>query len=422
VHNLRLLMNEVFGEENFFGNFQWRRRQRADNRNQSNVSPDHEYIISYAKREDATLKGVNIDTNKYENPDNDLRGPWSSIDLSGLATASQRPNLHYDIVDPNTGNIYPPNPSRGWSKSKKRVQNMIVDGRILFPKSPTGRPREKKFLQDLLTTITGFSTCLDSKKVGYTTNGTREVSNIFNGKYFDFPKPSALIRIFIEQSTKANETDIVLDFFAGSCTTAHAVLALNKEDGGNRKFICVQLPEKCDEKSEAFKAGYNTIADIGKERIRRVIKKIKGEQEGKLDFEGRVERQDLGFKVFKLRESNFKIWRSKIDTEAELVEQLQLHLEPLDEHAKTEGILYELLLKSGVTLTTKIENKDGYILADNNEMALILEKADDKIIKKVIAEKLKKVIILDRLFNNNDQLKTNTALQMKDAGIEFKAV
>ena len=182
----------------------------------------------------------------------------------------------------------------------------------------------------------------------------------------------------------------------------------------------VQLPEKCDEKSEAFKAGYKTIAEIGKERIRRVIKKIKEEQDGKLDFgDGK---QDLGFKVFKLRGSNFKIWRSKIETEAELVKQLQHHLEPLDEHAKTEDVLYELLLKSGIPLTAKIEDKGGYCLANDCEIALMLEKVDEDIIKKVIAENPNKVIILDRLFNDNDQLKTNTALQMKDAGVEFKVV
>jgi len=422
VHNLRLMMNEVFGEENFFGNFQWRRRQRADSRNQSNVSTDHEYIIAYAKSEKATLKGINIDTEKYENPDNDFRGPWASIDLSGLATASQRPNLHYDIIDPNTGNIYPPNPSRGWSKSKENVQKMIAEGRVLFPKLPTGRPREKKFLRDLLTTITGFSTCLDSKEVGYTTNGTREVTDIFNGKYFDFPKPSALIRTFVEQSTQSNDNDVILDFFSGSCTTAHAVLDLNKEDGGNRKFICVQLSEKCDESSEAFMSSYKTIAEIGKERIRRVIKNIKTEQEDKLDFGGSAGKQDLGFKVFKLQESNFKIWRSNIGTEEELIEQLQQHLKPLDEHAKTEDVIYELLLKSGVPLTARIEKKNGYILVNDKEIALMLEKADDKIIKKIIFAKPRKVITLDRLFKNNDRLKTNTALQMKDAEIEFKTI
>jgi len=299
---------------------------------------------------------------------------------------------------------------------------MIGEGRILFPKNPSGRPREKKFLNDLLTTITGFSTCLDSKVVGYTTNGTREVTEIFKGKYFDFPKPSTLIKVFIEQASSINSQDIILDFFAGSCTTAHAVLELNREDGGNRKFICVQLPEKCDENTEAYKAGYSTIAEIGKERIRRVIRKISDDQSGKLDLDGRAASQDLGFKVFKLRESNFKIWRTAIETEEDLVAQMQQHLEPLDEHAKIEDILYELLLKAGVPLTADIRAEEGFLLANNGEIALALERADEDVIKKILAMKPQKVFTLDRLFKQNDKLKTNTALQMKDAGIEFKVI
>ena len=244
---------------------------------------------------------------------------------------------------------------------------------------------------------------------------------LFNdGKVFDHPKPVELIQRMI-QLISLDSSDIVLDFFAGSCTTAHAVLALNKEDSGNRKFICVQLPEKCDENTEAFKAGYKTIAEIGKERIRRVIKKIKEEQDGKLDLDGNGDR-DLGFKVFKLKESNFKIWRSNIETEEELVAQMQRHIEPLDERAKTEDVLYELLIKSGVPLTAKIKEQNGYILVNDSEIALMLEKVDDKTISSIIAAKPQKVFTLDRLFKNNDKLKTNTALQMKDAGIEFKAI
>jgi DNA methylase. len=263
----------------------------------------------------------------------------------------------------------------------------------------------------------------------YTEKGQKSFNTLFKskGKIFQSPKSPELLSQLLKTSTMAD--DIILDFFSGSCTTAHAILDLNNEDAstgsaqaGNRKFICVQFPEKCDENSEAFKAGYKTIAEIGKERIRRVIKKIKEEQKGKLDLDGRAGKQDLGFKVFKLQESNFKIWRSRIESEEELVKQLQRHLEPLDENAKTEDVLYELLLKSGIPLTAKIEEKNGYILVNDKEIALLLEKVDEKIVKKVIADKPRKVITLDRLFKNNDRLKTNTALQMKDAGIEFKAV
>jgi adenine-specific DNA-methyltransferase len=271
----------------------------------------------------------------------------------------------------------------------------------------SGKERERK-----------FKTIWDDKEFN-TQNGTQEVKSIIKCDAIPYPKPVALLKSITGMGSEEN--DIILDFFSGSSTTAHAVLEQNKKDGGNRKFICVQLPEKCDVDSEAFKAGYKTIAEIGKERIRRVIKKNQEEQDDKLDLDGNGDR-DFGFKVFKLKESNFKIWRSNIETEEELVAQMQKHLEPLDETAKAEDVLYELLIKSGVQLTAKIKDQNGYILVNDNEIALMLEKTDDKIIKKIIAAKPQKVFTLDRLFKNNDKLKTNTALQMKDASIEFKVI
>ncbi len=176
-------------------------------------------------------------------------------------------------------------------------------------------------------------------------------------------------------------------------------------------------------KSDAFRVlQSSSITEIGKERICRVIEKIKADKQTKLDVDGATGKQDLGFKVFKLQQSNFKIWRSDVKTEEELYTQLKLHTDPVDENAKIENILYELLLKSGVPLTARIEEKDGYYLVNDDEIALILKKIDESIIKAVISEKPKNVITLDRLFKNNDQLKTNTALLMKDVGIEFKAV
>lgn len=347
AHNLRKVCDELFGIENLFGIFQWRRRQRADNRNQSRVSPDHEYIVAYSKSGTAILQGTKIDLDKYNNPDNDPRGPWASIDLSGLATATQRPNLHYDIVDPDTGISYPPNPSRGWSKSKENVLKMIEEGRILFPKLPTGRPREKKFVKDLQSNVTGFSTCLDSKVVGYTTNGTREVNELIGGKFFDFPKPVNLLKDLLSQATGFN--DIVLDFFAGSATTAHAVMQLNAEDGGNRKFIMVQLPEPCDEKSEAFKAGYRTIAEISKERIRRAGKKI---------LEGQCHEswnKDIGFRVLKVDSSNMADVYYTPDAINQ--QQLSLFTDNIKPGRHPEDLLFQVLLDWGVDLTLPIRQK-----------------------------------------------------------------
>ena len=363
AHNLRKICDELFGIENLFGIFQWRRRQRADNRNQSRVSPDHEYIAAYSKSGTAILRGTEIDLSKYSNPDNDPRGPWASIDLSGLATATQRPNLHYDIIDPNTGISYPPNPSRGWSKSKENVLKMIEERLILFPKSPSGRPREKKFVKDLQSNVTGFSTCLDSKAVGYTTNGTREVTELIGGKYFDFPKPVNLLKDILIQVTKFN--DIVLDFFAGSATTAHAVMQLNAEDGGNRKFIMVQLPELCDEKSEAFKAGYKTIAEISKERIRRAGKKV---------LEGECHegwRKDIGFRAFKIDSSNMvDVYYTPDALEQG---QLEFFIDNIKPDRTPEDLLFQVLLDWGIDLSFPIRKtvitteKTEHTEKDNNK-------------------------------------------------------
>jgi adenine-specific DNA-methyltransferase len=448
VHNLRLLMNEIFGEENFICKLLWRRRQNADNRNQSNVSTDHEYLLVFAKSPFPKFKGESIDFSKYRNPDNDPRGPWASIDLSGLATKDQRPNLHYEIIDPETGLSFPPNPNRGWSKSKVNIEKMISEGRILFPKKSDGRPREKKFLKNLESTTTGFSTWLDSKVVGYTTHGTRDASSILDGKYFDFPKPVKLIGSLINQSTDSN--DIILDFFAGSGTTAQAVMELNKQDGGSRKYVCVQLPELSDEKSEAFKAGYSTIADISKERIRRAAKKIQSEIDEevnslrqkikKLDGEiptdevkteiaslqekiQSLKTHDLGFKVLKLDDSNFKQWKQLSGHSAQaLAEQIKLFVDPVAESATEESMVYELLLKSGKDLNSPIEKRSDAYWINGKELVLILDKVPEDTIKEVIDAKPTKVIALDRIFKENDQLKTNTVLQMRDAGIEFKTI
>lgn len=415
VANLRKICDEIFGEENLLGVFQWRRRQRADNRNQSRVSPDHEYIISYSKTENVVLKGTKVDLEKYKNPDNDPRGAWASIDLSGLATATQRPNLHYDIIDPQTGISYPPNPSRGWSKSKENVLKMIEEGRILFPKSPIGRPREKKFVKELQSTVTGFSTCLDSKVVGFTTNGTREVTDLMNGKYFDFPKPTQLIKVFLDQATKPD--DIIMDFFAGSSTTAHAVMQLSAEDNCSRKFIMVQLPEAIDEKSEAFRAGYKTIAEISKERIRRAAAKLKKENP---EYKG-----DLGFKVFKLDSTNIKPWEADFDLNEQ---KLFDYVDNIKSDRREEDVLYEVLLKYGLDLTLPITEHiiagqkvfdigmGALIICLSNAISLEIVEGVAKL-KEELKPEIMRVVFKDSGFKD-DVVKTNALQILKQAGIK----
>ena len=435
VHNLRLLMNEIFGEENFVAEFIWKSRQIVDSRTQNGVSNDHEYILVYG-RNNAVLKGKKSRIDKYKNPDNDERGSWMSNSILGLATPSQRPNLHYDITDPETGNIFAPPPETGWRYSRDTMAKKIKEKRIVFPAKKDGRPREKKFLSELESEYTGFSSLI-STEVGYTLNGTRELRDILDGNFFPFPKPISIIKTLINQGLSNQGTDeaIVLDFFAGSATTAQAVLELNKEDGLNRKFILVQLPELTDENSEAYKVGYKTIADISKERIRRVIKKLKIENEelhvkkkGELNFENPGNQINPGnpgsdgFKVFKLSSSNFKIWRGNEITEENLAQQLEVFTNPVSEGSEEENMLYELMIKAGYQLTDKIEKTDKFYSINEGELIIALEEMSQPIVDKIIAAKPQKVITLDNLFTGNDQLKTNTVLQMRDAGMEFKTV
>jgi adenine-specific DNA-methyltransferase len=181
VHHLRVLLDDIFGAESWLGTIVWKRRQVSDNRNITNVSVDHEYMLCYGHPA-AKLFGTDKDLSKYKNPDNDPRGPWMSDNLTGLATKEQRPNLHYDIVNPETGDRYPPLASRGWAYGPETMAKLIAEGRILWPASLDGRPRLKRFQDTLRSDVTGFSTFRD---FGFTTDGTREVTRLLGEKLFD---------------------------------------------------------------------------------------------------------------------------------------------------------------------------------------------------------------------------------------------
>ncbi|MBF0134215.1 MAG: site-specific DNA-methyltransferase [Magnetococcales bacterium] len=340
--NLRRIGDEIFGEENFLITFVWQRRQMADSRNEDRASIDHEYVSCWMKQ-GARLKGTPIDKEKYANPDNDPRGPWFSADLTGIANKDERPHLHYDLVNPHNGLVYPPSPTRGWSCSPTTMQGLIEENLILWPAKPDGRPRRKKFLHDVTRHETGFSSWLD---VGKTTEGTRIIQELFKDKVFPFSKPPSLIQTLIDQATEDKE-GIILDFFAGSGTTAHAVLDLNKQDGGNRRFILVQLPEPTGHKE------YPTIAEITKERVRRVIKKRNAEESGLLDLNDKA-KQDRGFRVFKLDASNLKPWDSNPE---DLSKTLLDHVDHILPDRSEQDLLFELLLKLGLELTVPMETR-----------------------------------------------------------------
>ena len=425
VHNLRLLMNEIFGEENFVGETIWQHSIQPKGYS-GKFSIHHNYTLVYQKSSNFVLKSLPRleEHNKhYSNPDNDPKGPWRSGDVRN---ALYRPNLIYDLETPSGKTIAPP--KNGWRWSKETMFKKIESGEIVFNEDETKITRKI-----YLHTLDGRTpeSIWFGKEVGTTRDANQEIKELFDGAdYFDTPKPTSLIKRIIELS--CSNDDLILDFFSGSATTAQATLESNVQDNSNRKFICVQLPEETEESSEAFKAGYKNVADLAKERIRRAIKKIEKEQEaekkekaGKLDFgdEKEVPKLDLGFKVFKLQSSNFKIWRgNKFENGEQLEKQLDAFTDPVKEGSEEENMLYELLLKSGFDLNSRVANKGSYYVINGNEMAVVLTKMSEAIVNEIISLKPQKCIALDKLFAGNDQLKTNTVLQMRDAGVEFKTI
>lgn len=253
--NLKLLCDEVFGEEKFVSNFIWKSRQNKDNRNITGVSNDHEYLVCYTKIQGIrALKGSERKTDQYKNPDNDPRGPWTSANMAGILDAEQRPNCHYDLIDPNTGINYG-RPKMGWRYDKNTMKRLIAENRILWPTNPEGRPRKKSFLSEISVILPGYSSIVGEDV--YTRNGTKILDDIFEKRPFDYPKPTELIKELINQSSKNNST--ILDFFAGSGTTLHATMQLNAEDGGHRKCILVTNNEN------------NICEEVTYERNKRVI-------------------------------------------------------------------------------------------------------------------------------------------------------
>ena len=420
---LKLLCDEVFGAENFVGQFPWRKRT-AKSDVPFGVSADYEFILAYAKST-AFVASVEGKERRYFETDDFPNRPWRTHDLTTQRNASERPNSFFTLKDPKTGKEYPANPLRTWAVTQDTFQEYYDAGKIVFPDDydflNISNPVMRYFKDDDMAKAgekfgrIAVSTKLP-ENVGMSLNGTKEITDLFDGKLFDFPKPSSLISFFL--NTLHDDQALILDFFSGSGTTAHAVMQLNAEDGGNRRYLCVQLPEETDEKSEARKAGFATIAEIAKERIRRAGPAISGSLKG-------GQRVDTGFKVFKLSESSFKQWRQP-ENGAYLEQQLRLAIDSVAEHAAPENMLYELMLRLGCKLTSPVKHKNGvYWVTDEDtgkRIALLLESANQTLIDDVIAAAPAKVVTLDKWFDGNDALKSNTVLQMKDAGIVFECV
>jgi adenine-specific DNA-methyltransferase len=261
VHRLRSVVEEIGFD--LVVELVWKSRKFVDARAVSGVSNDHEYILVLSLGGGSALRGVARDETKFSNPDNNTRGPWMSRSILGLATPEQRPNLHFEIRDPKSGNVFKPPIQTGWRYNRERLERMIGEERIIFPPSPNGRPREKKFRNEMTREFSTFPSIIDTV---FTSDGTAEARQIIPDRSFDFPKPSKLVAMLAEQA--GGPDALILDSFAGSGTTAHAVLALNKSDGGNRKFILIETEDYAD--------------TLTAERVRRVIKGVPGAKDGAL--------------------------------------------------------------------------------------------------------------------------------------------
>jgi len=423
VHNLRLLMNEIYGEENFVANIIWQKKFAPQN-DARYLSDNHDHILLFCRNKEAwkrnllpTPESVLL---RYKNLDNDPRGPWSSGDISVKTYSASN---DYPIETPS-GRIVEPPKSRCWAFSKNRLEGLISDNRIWFGKDGNNVPRLKQFqseIQDGVVPVTIWK----HEEVGHNQEAKQELKKIMCdvNVIFDTPKPVRLLSRMLQISTNANNQDIILDFFAGSASMAQAVIEENRKNQGNRKFILVQFPEPTNDDD------YPSIADLGKERIRRVIQKLKEEDEGQLDLKDREKPEDLGFKVFKLSSSNFKIWDAGETPKDEdgLSEQLNLYADHVLPDRSDRDILFELLLKAGRSLTAKIEKKkvEGktvYSIEDGTLLICLEERVTAKAVRGMVGLKPRQVICLDNAFGRNDQLKTNTVLEMRDHEIEFRTV
>ena len=343
--NLKKVCDEIFGEENFVSNIIWQRAFSPKN-DAKYFSENHDHILVYSKSlpeiEIKKLERSEEANSRYKNCDNDSRGPWTSGDLT-VKTYSEK--YDYPITTPSGISVYPSHGSC-WRISKKKFQELKDDNRIWFGKEGKNVPRLKRFLSEVQEGMVP-TTIWEHNDVGHNQEGRQELKQVFDGKgYFDGPKPTKLIERIIYVAN-CHDKDIVIDFFAGSASTAHAVTKFNVANNLGLRHISVQLPEKLKESSEVFKDGYKTIADISKARIKLSGEKIKAENP---DYDG-----DLGFKVFKLASSNFKFWNpDRKDLERSLFD----HIEHLVEGCSEQDVLYELLLKRGVDLSTPIEIKE----------------------------------------------------------------
>ncbi|MDO5103692.1 MAG: site-specific DNA-methyltransferase, partial [Lautropia sp.] len=423
--NLKLLCDEVFGGENFISILVWERAYSPKN-DAKYVSSSHDYVVFYAKNISRFSIG-RLDRSKeandrYSNPDNDPRGVWKSSDMS---VKTYTPENDYEITTPS-GRLVEPPTGRCWSLSKKAFFERLNDNRIWFGSDGNSVPSIKRFLSELKYEGMAPQSLMFYKDVGHSQEGSKELTALLDAGVFDGPKPVRLLRRLTRLSN-LGESSLVLDFFAGSGTTAQAVMELNLEDGGNRQCICVQMPEVLEEKSEAYKAGYRTIADITRARIDKVIEKLKAEHPDKT--------KDLACAHFTLASSNFQAWRSDVKTVEAVKAQMELSLKAekpgvtLADAETEQAMLTELLLKLGlgalgVDAISKPITQGGVkvhrvLLPDDRDLWLCFEPYKPELKEAIVKQKPAQVILLSSAFQGEKADEALANLQLELAALDI---
>ena len=394
--NLKNICDEIFGEHNYLAQVVWERAYSPINL-MKHFSPAHDYILVYAKNMDsAVCNGIprsDSANERYSNPDNDSRGVWKSSDLSvGPAVES---NI-YPIITPSGRKVMPPS-GYSWRLSEQKFNEYVKDNRIWFGSEGNNVPSIKRFLSELRKQGITPMTFWRYEDVGHSQDATQKLAKLFDGKkYFDYPKPVELIKRCVALYSDSNT--IALDFFSGSATTAHAVMQLNAEDGGKRKFIMVQLPEETTEDSEAYKAGYKNICEIGKERIRRAGKKIKE------DSPLTTQDLDTGFRVFRVDSSNYEeVERTPKEYKQD---ELDLFLNKIKSDRTDLDLLFGCMLDWGVKLSLpmsseKVDGKMIYTVNDGDLVACFAEKVTDNVVRAMAEKQPLRVIFRDSCFEQD---------------------
>jgi adenine-specific DNA-methyltransferase len=419
VANLRLLCNEIFGEENFVANVVWQKKYTRSN-DAKYFSDNHDHILVFARNRDSVTLNLQARTEEqesaYSNPDGHAKGPWKATPLHAKSGSAKGFSFTF-----KNGLVWSPPPGTYARYSTATLTALEEGDEIWFGAGGKSTPSRKTFLAEAKSGVTP-TTIWPYDEVGHNHEANNELKALRLSGVFDNPKPTRLVRRMLELSTSALEGDLVLDFFSGSGTTGQAVLDQNIQDGGNRAFILVQLPEPTGNPE------FPTIADITKARVRRAIEKVRDEGSGQLNLE-RAAEVDLGFRVFRLTESNFKIWNAATETDpSAFARQLELHVSHIREGRTSADILAEILLKSGFPLTTPVESltiegKIVFSMADGALLTCLDRSLTLEVIRAMAARKPERVVCLDEGFAANDQLKANAVQAFRTKGVaSFRTV